>query len=36
MQILGNTIEARPSPQANRFGFIGSFREDDVLPDALA
>jgi para-nitrobenzyl esterase len=32
VQILGSTIEARPNPQADRFGFIGSFREDGALP----
>lgn len=32
VQILGNTIEARPNPHADRFGFIGSFRADGVLP----
>lgn len=32
VQILGNTIETRPNPQADRFGFIGSFRADGVLP----
>ncbi|WP_456673387.1 carboxylesterase/lipase family protein [Bradyrhizobium sp. RDM12] len=32
VQILGNTIEPRPNPHADRFGFIGSFREDGVLP----
>lgn len=32
VQILGNTIEARPNPQADRFGFIGSFRADGALP----
>lgn len=32
VQILGNTIEARPNPHAGRFGFIGSFRADGALP----
>jgi para-nitrobenzyl esterase len=32
VQILGNTIEARPNPQADCFGFIGSYRENGVLP----
>ncbi|TYL99423.1 carboxylesterase family protein [Bradyrhizobium rifense] len=32
VQILGNTIEARRNPDADRFGFLGSFREDGVLP----
>lgn len=32
VQILGTTIEPRPNPQAARFGFLGSFREDGVLP----
>jgi para-nitrobenzyl esterase len=32
VQILGNTIEARRNPDADRFGFIGSFREDGALP----
>lgn len=32
VQILGNTIEARPNPQAGRFAFIGSFRADGALP----
>jgi para-nitrobenzyl esterase len=32
VQILGATIEARPNPQAARFAFLGSFRQDGVLP----
>ena len=32
VHILGNTIEARPNPQAGRFAFLGSFRADGVLP----
>ena len=32
VQILGATIEARPNPQADRFRFLGTFREDGVLP----
>jgi para-nitrobenzyl esterase len=32
VQILGKTIEARPNPQAARFGFLSSFRENGVLP----
>ena len=32
VQILGNTIEARRNPDADRFGFIGSFREHGALP----
>ncbi|MBR0835037.1 carboxylesterase family protein [Bradyrhizobium manausense] len=32
VQILGNTIQARPNPHADRFGFLGSFREHGVLP----
>lgn len=32
VQILGNTIEPRRNPQADRFGFLGSFRKDGVLP----
>lgn len=32
VQILGTTIEAGPNPQADRFGFVGSFRRDGVLP----
>jgi para-nitrobenzyl esterase len=32
VQILGTTIEARPNPQAARFGFLGSFRENGMLP----
>jgi para-nitrobenzyl esterase len=32
VQILGNTIEARRNPDADRFGFLGSFRENGVLP----
>jgi hypothetical protein len=31
VQVLGVSIEARPHPQADRFGFLGSFREDGVL-----
>jgi para-nitrobenzyl esterase len=25
-------MEPRPNPQADRFGFLGSFRQDGVLP----
>ncbi|MGX4804944.1 carboxylesterase/lipase family protein [Bradyrhizobium guangdongense] len=32
VQILGNSIEARPNPHARRFRFLGSFRENGVLP----
>ena len=32
VQILGTTIEPRPNPHAARFRFLGSFREDGVLP----
>ena len=32
MQILGTTIEPRPNPQADRFRFLGSFRQNGVLP----
>jgi para-nitrobenzyl esterase len=32
VQILGTTIEPRPNPQADRFGFLGSFRQNGVLP----
>ncbi|WP_298877703.1 carboxylesterase family protein [uncultured Bradyrhizobium sp.] len=32
VQVLGTTIEARPNPQADRFAFLGSFRQDGVLP----
>ncbi|MBR0820771.1 carboxylesterase/lipase family protein [Bradyrhizobium liaoningense] len=32
VQIIGNTIEARPNPQAARFRFLDSFREDGKLP----
>jgi para-nitrobenzyl esterase len=32
VQILGRTMEPRPNPQADRFGFLGSFRQDGVLP----
>ncbi len=32
VQILGNTVEARRNPHADRFAFLGSFREDGVLP----
>jgi para-nitrobenzyl esterase len=32
VQILGTTIEARPNPQAARFRFLDSFRQDGVLP----
>ncbi|MBR0971618.1 carboxylesterase/lipase family protein [Bradyrhizobium japonicum] len=32
VQILGTTIEAGPNPQAARFGFLDSFRQDGVLP----
>jgi para-nitrobenzyl esterase len=32
VQILGTTIEACRNPQAARFGFLGSFRENGALP----
>jgi para-nitrobenzyl esterase len=32
VQILGTTIEPRRNPQAARFGFLGSFRQNGVLP----
>ncbi|WP_396604738.1 carboxylesterase/lipase family protein [Bradyrhizobium sp. YCK136] len=32
VQILDTTIEARPNPQAARFRFLDSFRQDGVLP----
>ncbi|MFL9945118.1 carboxylesterase family protein [Paraburkholderia agricolaris] len=32
VQILGTAIEARPNPQAVRFRFLGSFRENGILP----
>lgn len=32
VQILGTTIKPRENPQANRFAFLGGFREDGVLP----
>lgn len=32
VQILDTTIEARANPQAARFQFLGSFRENGVLP----
>ena len=32
VQILGATIEARPNPQAARFHFLGSFRQNGILP----
>jgi para-nitrobenzyl esterase len=32
VQILGTTIEARPNPQAARFRFLASFRQDGILP----
>ncbi|WP_271607018.1 carboxylesterase/lipase family protein [Bradyrhizobium sp. CCBAU 11434] len=32
VHVLGTTIEARPNPQADRFAFLGSFREDGMLP----
>ena len=32
VQILDATIEARPNPQAARFRFLGSFRQNGVLP----
>jgi para-nitrobenzyl esterase len=32
IQILDTTIEARPNPQAARFRFLGSFRQNGVLP----
>lgn len=32
LQILGTTVEARANPQAARFCFLGSFRQDGILP----
>jgi para-nitrobenzyl esterase len=32
VQILDTTIEARPNPQAARFRFLGSFRQNGILP----
>jgi para-nitrobenzyl esterase len=32
VQVLGVSIEARPNPQADRFAFLGSFRENGMLP----
>jgi para-nitrobenzyl esterase len=32
VQIIGNTIDARPNPQAARFGFLGSLRQNGMLP----
>ncbi|WP_298242563.1 carboxylesterase family protein [uncultured Bradyrhizobium sp.] len=32
VQIIGTTIGARPNPQGERFRFLGSFRQDGVLP----
>ena len=32
VQIIGTTIAAGRNPQAKRFSFLGSFREDGVLP----
>jgi para-nitrobenzyl esterase len=32
VQILDTTIEARPNPQAARFGFLSSFRQNGILP----
>lgn len=32
VQILGTTIEARSNPQAARFHFLDSFRQDGILP----
>ncbi|MET4038835.1 hypothetical protein ABIB68_000472 [Bradyrhizobium sp. F1.2.2] len=32
MQILGKPIESRPNPQAARFRFLDSFRQDGILP----
>ncbi|WP_158813323.1 carboxylesterase/lipase family protein [Methylocapsa sp. S129] len=32
VQILDATIEARPNPQAARFRFLGSFRQNGILP----
>ncbi|MGY3550812.1 para-nitrobenzyl esterase [Bradyrhizobium sp. USDA 4472] len=32
VQILGVSIAARVNPHADRFGFLGSFRKDGVLP----
>jgi para-nitrobenzyl esterase len=32
VQTLDTTIEARPNPQAARFGFLGSFRQNGILP----
>lgn len=31
-QILDPTIEARPNPQAARFRFLSSFRQNGILP----
>lgn len=32
VQVLGNTIEARRNPHADRFRFLGRFRDEGVLP----
>jgi para-nitrobenzyl esterase len=32
VQVFGTSIEARPNPQADRFRFLGSLRDDGVLP----
>jgi para-nitrobenzyl esterase len=32
VQILDTTIEARPNPQAARFRFLSSFRQNGILP----
>jgi len=32
VQILGTTIEAGINPQAARFRFLDSFRQDGILP----
>jgi para-nitrobenzyl esterase len=32
VQILGTAIESRPNPQAARFRFLGSFRQNGILP----
>ena len=32
MQILDTTIEARTNPLAARFRFLGSFRQNGILP----
>ena len=32
VQVLGTTIDAQPNPQATRFHFLSSFRQNGVLP----